>query len=79
MSWFEIAWVATLCLAVTTLILSVAADDADEAARSTRLQVACAVVVLFMAVWTLARRRNPYKDAFRFERFATANGFDYCA
>ncbi|WP_104090544.1 hypothetical protein [Arthrobacter sp. GMC3] len=77
MSWFEIAWVVTLCLAVATLIFTVAADDAVEAARSMRLQAVSAVVVMLMAAWTVARRRKPYKDAFRFERFAAANGFGY--
>lgn len=77
MSWFEIAWVVTLCLAVATLIFSLAADDAVEAARSTQLQAASAVVVLLMVAWTLNRRRKPYKEAFRLERFAAANGFGY--
>ncbi|MGL3807576.1 hypothetical protein ACSYDW_15935 [Paeniglutamicibacter sp. R2-26] len=77
MSWFEISWVATMCLAVATLIFSLAADDAQEAARSAVLQAACAAVVMVMAVWTYFHRRKPHLDSIRLARFAAANGFTY--
>ncbi len=32
---------------------------------------------MVMVAWSATRRRKPYGDAFRFERFATANGFGY--
>lgn len=76
-SWFEISWVATMCLAVVTLIFSVAVDDAEDASRAALLQTVSVAVVLLMVTWTVLRRRTRFQDSFRLARFAAAHGFTY--
>lgn len=76
-SWFEISWVATMCLGTVALIFTLAADNPEETLLSGQLLALTAAVVLAMVLWTLRRRQSTYAASLRIQRFALANGFDF--